>query len=279
MITASAPNGPEALFRTMAPEHRALLAAAAASLALHALVLLLFPGVPPAAPRAGGIKILTATLAPSLATPEAGRGSPAARPPQVREPVREKPESRSVPEPPRSAPVAPSSAPSAQRIPEVPANTAPAASGAAVAPAVPGIQGAPGATGASKSPLAGPRGQDAQGPAGTPGQSTARPVGEADAGTLDKYRLELITMARRYKRYPAQAMENGWQGKVEIRLVIGANGFTQGLSIRTSSGYEILDKQALDIVIKAKPLTPIPASLRGREFTIDIPVIFDLQTG
>ena len=107
----------------------------------------------------------------------------------------------------------------------------------------------------------------------------ARPAGEAEAGTLDKYRLALIGVARRYKRYPSQAMEKGWQGRVEVRLIIGANGFTQSLSIRKSSGYEILDKQALDIVIKAKPLTPIPASLRGRQFTIDIPIIFDLQTG
>jgi len=49
--------------------------------------------------------------------------------------------------------------------------------------------------------------------------------------------------------------------------------------VKASSGYEILDNQALDMVKKAKPLTPIPAALRGREFTVDIPVIFDLQAG
>ena len=83
--------------------------------------------------------------------------------------------------------------------------------------------------------------------------------------------------AKRYKRYPAQAMDKGWQGRVVVRLVIGANGRIRSNQIETSSGYEILDRQALDMVRKGKPLTRIPAALRGREFSVDIPVIFDLQ--
>ena len=74
-------------------------------------------------------------------------------------------------------------------------------------------------------------------------------------------------------------MDKGWQGRVEIRLVVGANGMIQSSLVKASSGYEILDNQALDMVMKAKPLTPIPAALRGREFSVDIPVIFDLQAG
>ena len=96
---------------------------------------------------------------------------------------------------------------------------------------------------------------------------------------MERYRLAVIGAANKYKRYPAQAMEKGWQGRVEIRLVIGNNGMTQSLVVKSSSGFRILDDQALDMVKKAKPLAPIPASLRGRQFTVDIPVIFDLQTG
>ncbi len=33
------------------------------------------------------------------------------------------------------------------------------------------------------------------------------------------------------------------------------------------------------MVKKGKPLTPLPAASHGREFTVDIPVIFELQTG
>jgi len=72
-------------------------------------------------------------------------------------------------------------------------------------------------------------------------------------------------------------MEKGWQGKVEIRMVIGANGITTSASIKTSSGHEILDSTALDMIKKGKTTVQVPAGLRGREFTVDVPVIFNLD--
>ncbi len=86
-----------------------------------------------------------------------------------------------------------------------------------------------------------------------------------------------MAAAGRYKRYPASAVEKGWQGKVEVRMVIGANGRLAGASIKTSSGHEILDHQAIDMLRKGKTLVQIPASLRGREFSLDVPVIFKLR--
>ncbi len=83
--------------------------------------------------------------------------------------------------------------------------------------------------------------------------------------------------ARRYKKYPRVAMDNNWEGKVEVRMVIGANGMIASISVRSGTGHEILDQQALDMIRKAKPLAPIPAALRGKEFTVDLPVIFSLK--
>jgi protein TonB len=60
-------------------------------------------------------------------------------------------------------------------------------------------------------------------------------------------------------------------------MVIGANGMIASATIKTSSGHEILDNQALDMLKKGKTTVPIPASLRGREFLIDVPVIFNLD--
>jgi protein TonB len=105
------------------------------------------------------------------------------------------------------------------------------------------------------------------------------PVGGLDADLLEKYRLALIDAARRYRRYPPQAIDRGWQGRVEIRLVIDANGTIINAVIKTSSRYAVLDDQALDMVKKGKSLARIPPALSGREFTIDVPVIFELQAG
>ena len=74
-------------------------------------------------------------------------------------------------------------------------------------------------------------------------------------------------------------MEKGWQGKVEIRLLVGANGMIQTATVKTSSGYQLLDDTALDMIRKGKTLAPIPPMLRGKEFVVDVPVVFDLQTG
>jgi protein TonB len=110
-------------------------------------------------------------------------------------------------------------------------------------------------------------------------REVARASDADEAGSRDQYRLALIGAAKRYKRYPAQAMQNGWTGKAEIRLVIGANGMIQSAAIKTSTGFSLLDDTALDMIKKAKPLTQIPPALRGKEFTVDVPVIFDLATG
>jgi periplasmic protein TonB len=117
-----------------------------------------------------------------------------------------------------------------------------------------------------------------QAPAGIPAAEPAAKSGNAaDAGTLEQYRLALIVATRRYKRYPAIALEKGWQGRVEVHMVIGANGMVASTSIKTGSGHEILDNQALDMLKKGKTTVPIPASLRGREFSIDVPVVFSLE--
>jgi protein TonB len=117
-------------------------------------------------------------------------------------------------------------------------------------------------------------------PASTPGEPATQPTPEAvDGRTLQEYRLDLMASAKKFKRYPVQAMEKGWEGRVEIRVVVRPSGMILSASIKTPSGYRILDDQALDMVRRAQTRTPIPPALRGREFTIDIPVIFELQAG
>lgn len=109
-------------------------------------------------------------------------------------------------------------------------------------------------------------------------EPAAKPGSEADKGTLEQYRLALIVATRRYKRYPAIALEKGWHGRVDVHMVVGANGMVADASIKSGSGHEILDNQALDMLNKGKTTVPIPAGLRGREFSIDVPVIFNLDS-
>ena len=72
-------------------------------------------------------------------------------------------------------------------------------------------------------------------------------------------------------------MDNNWEGKAEIRMVVGANGMISSITIKTSAGHEILDAQALDMIRKAKPMVQVPPGLGGKEFTVDVPVVFSLK--
>ena len=98
-----------------------------------------------------------------------------------------------------------------------------------------------------------------------------------DEGSLAQYRLQLISAARKYKRYPRVAMDNNWEGDVVVRMVIGANGMISALSIKTSSGHEVLDQQALEMFKRAKPMVQIPPSLRGKEFILELKAIYNLK--
>jgi protein TonB len=237
-----------------------------ASIALHALVLLGMSRHEAPAPPSKTLLVLTARLAPFAAAPRipVQAPQPERASPQAPEPAR-----APIPRPALTKPL-PSTAPAVQK-------TAPAEPPKVVPPEP--APASPGAADSSPQPTAPvqtrPMPQTSPGAPGT--EASARSGSETDAGTLEQYRLALIVATRRYKRYPAIAMEKGWQGRVEVRMVIGANGMVINASIKSGSGYDILDNQALDMLKKGKTTVPIPVALRGREFSIDVPVIFNLD--
>ncbi len=247
-----------------------------ASIALHALVFLGLSQREAPAPPAKALLVLSARLAPVATAPVEAPAPPEPQPRAVPPPA-----AKPVPTPsPRPAPVNPVlvPAPAAQRnVAAEPVRTAPSEPVPAT-PAAPAAAAAPDTAVASAKPATGSLGRSMlPAPAGVAIETTAKSGSDADAGTKEQYRLALIVATRRYKRYPALAMEKGWQGRVEVHMVIGANGMLASASIKASSGHEILDNQAMDMLKKGKTTVQIPATLRGREFSIDVPVIFNLD--
>ena len=223
-------------------QRRMLFGCVAVSVALHAAVLLGFPGSGPVE-HAHEVKVLTAALALKPAHPVAA----AVMPKQSQRPLWKANPETAQPALSDAEPPVKENARRADLSPSSP-----------VAEAV----------------------SDAPETASTPAAKVETTMaGEVDANLLEKYRLALIEAARRYKRYPISAMERGWQGRVEVRLVVGSSGEIRNALIRKSSNYRILDDQALDMVRKGTGREPVPSALHGREFTLDIPVIFELQAG
>jgi periplasmic protein TonB len=228
---------------------RLLWLALLGSLALHALILFLLPLVersraaPPAPPP------ITAQLAkpvPAPAPPQA-ESQPPATPRQVaRTPVQAQP---------RPAPLLrPAPVPSAE-----PPRPAPESAAAAV-PAPP-------------QPAAPQAARTETPPASAPAAVASSP----DPGSLARFRLELMEIARRYKRYPRIAQDNNWEGRVELRVAFAENGAMSALTVKKSAGRSVLDEEAQSMIRSAQPHAAIPPALRGKAFALEIPVDFSLK--
>lgn len=285
-------------FHASSPSNGVLAVGVFASIALHASVIVLVPEIQQKIPAAAEVKVLTATLGPLPARADLeseGAQQPLVWPPEpfLAQGAKPAAPARPVLAPPEreTARVRPMESASPARQALEPARPAGTTSAAPSVESVPAIMTAPQTAGlAAVAPMPElPRAWDVtqrsvpSATVGAPSRASVSPqpwqpprADPADSGTLDQYRLSLMGQARRYKRYPSQAMEKGWTGKVEVRLVVGPDGTMQGVLVKSSSGYAVLDNQAIDIVKKAKPLTPIPPALRGREFSVDVPVIFEL---
>src|SRR5262245_7844220 len=242
-----------------------LLPAVAASSALHAAVLVglpdfwtppepqiavplnarLEPGPQVATPTAAAVPVAPTAATHDVVRPRARSAAPRATPVPREIPV-------TLPDRvARSEPARPAEPPAG-----APVNSAPVSDSPAAAPEI--ADPAPAAASAALAPR--------------PGD------GADDPGSLAQYRLALIGAAKRHKLYPSQAIARGWQGRVEVRLMIGADGALSGASVKRSSGHDMLDRQSLEMLRKAHALTAIPPALRGRDFAVEIPVVYELKS-
>jgi periplasmic protein TonB len=110
-----------------------------------------------------------------------------------------------------------------------------------------------------------------------PAPAVTATVSGPDPSSIARFRLELMEVALRYERYPRIAQDNGWEGRVELRILIAENGALASIIVRKSAGRVVLDDQALTMLRSAHPHVVVPPSLRGKAFTLDIPVDFSIK--
>ena len=223
------------------------------SLVLHALLLLALP-IFKEAQRRLPVKMTARLAAPKPPEPVTQRAEPPVPQPQpqtpvVRPPTAARTEPRPVPLP-ATAPIL-SVEPAKQ-----------AAEPAFVVPAAPASSPPP----AQQAPTA-----------RIEPQAAVHSQGGPEAGTVAQFRLELMDLARRYKRYPRVAQDNNWEGRVALRIAIGEDGAISSLVVTKGSGRVVLDDEAQAMIRTAKSKATIPAALRGKAFVIEIPVDFFLK--
>lgn len=219
---------------------------------LHGLVLW---SVHPEMPVGEVARRLEATLRPAPVSPGPVPAAPEPKPPPpLRKESPVKQEVLAAPQSPAAVRQEPLPRPASDSTPE------------AVRRSAPELPSSP-----APSPVEASRGGDAP---------VSAPAASSDGIQVDgirQYRLSLAAQARKFKRYPARAMEAGMSGTTEVRVVVAPSGFPQDVSMAKTSGYDLLDQAALDMIRKAVPRTAIPEPLRGRSFVVSLPVVFDLS--
>lgn len=99
----------------------------------------------------------------------------------------------------------------------------------------------------------------------------------ASDGGSAALRLELARRAREFRRYPAEAKVNAWQGVVVVSIAYSGAARQQLVTLERSSGHAVLDRQALEMVEQAGRQANLPQSLLGRRFRLSLPVEFSLM--
>ncbi len=107
-------------------------------------------------------------------------------------------------------------------------------------------------------------------------QPAAAPAATLDAGSIARYRQQLIGIAVRYKRYPQEALDAGAEGAVSVHVSISPAGVAD-VAVKTSSGHELLDAQAIEMFRNAAPQVPLPPALFGQAFGVEVRAIYSLK--
>jgi periplasmic protein TonB len=92
------------------------------------------------------------------------------------------------------------------------------------------------------------------------------------------YTNTLLAWLDRHKEYPWTARRRGMQGRVVLRLAVARSGAVTEARVESSSGAEILDEAAIEMVQRANPVPPLPASFPGDHAEFRVPVEFALSS-
>jgi TonB family protein len=76
--------------------------------------------------------------------------------------------------------------------------------------------------------------------------------------------------------YPPLARRHGWQGQVRVGLTVESDGHLSELRILSSSGYAILDRDALQTLTRIGVLPQTHTRLDGQSYRLQLPVVYRL---
>jgi len=93
----------------------------------------------------------------------------------------------------------------------------------------------------------------------------AEPVQVKGGGAIEVEGCIAGKVVRRVKpEYPVRARREGWQGTVVVQVVLSSNGTIRSLNVLKSSGYDILDRAAVEAIRGLQFSSNVPEGCEGK---------------
>jgi TonB family protein len=107
----------------------------------------------------------------------------------------------------------------------------------------------------------------------TPSPSWHHGTDELAVHALEVEILRNVGKQTQEEDYPEEARRWTWSGTTLVQVLMDGFGNMKAVSVRRSSGFRVLDDQALKMVRRV-PSTRVPDRLKGREVTVTVPIGF-----
>ncbi len=91
---------------------------------------------------------------------------------------------------------------------------------------------------------------------------------------VSEYVRKVSQQIRRNFTYPWVAKEADLQGSLKLALHLYYTGQLLGVEIKESSGYAVLDENAVEMVKKNAPYPPFSPEMKQKEIRIDLPIVY-----
>jgi protein TonB len=106
------------------------------------------------------------------------------------------------------------------------------------------------------------------------GDRAAQQPASVNSAMGSDYRARLLAHIQPFRRYPDQAEVLDAKGVTQLIFMVDQDGKVMGVWVKSSSGFETLDNEAMATVLRAQPMPHVPHGLPS-PLTVQLPVSFN----
>lgn len=107
--------------------------------------------------------------------------------------------------------------------------------------------------------------------------SRAAPSASSAATTAQTWEGRVLAHLEQRKRYPTEARARRLEGVAYVRFTMDRQGRVLSAELERSSGYPVLDREAVALLRRAQPLPTPPAEIVGAAISLSVPIEFFLR--